>query len=62
MYEAHEEFIEWAAAYDTGGLDMRSAKLHQEWLKLCSCPILKLDGAVSCDENLTEIEKHFCFA
>ena len=28
MYENHREFIDWAASYDRGGLDMRSKSKH----------------------------------
>lgn len=52
MHESHQEFIEWATLYDTGGLEIRSATLHREWLKLCACPVVKLDGARSIKENL----------
>jgi hypothetical protein len=30
MYQNHVEFIEWAAAYDTGDIDMRSKAKHDE--------------------------------
>ncbi|MBQ7338601.1 MAG: hypothetical protein IJW40_09155 [Clostridia bacterium] len=37
MYRQHLEFIEWAKAYDTGGMNMRSKAKHDEWQKLLSC-------------------------
>lgn len=30
MYQNYIEFLEWAKAYDTGGLDMRSKVKHEE--------------------------------
>lgn len=33
MYENHRKFLEWAASYDNGGLDMRSKAKHDEWEK-----------------------------
>jgi hypothetical protein len=39
-----EEFIAYAAAYDTAGHDLRSAALHEAWLAVRSCPVLRLDG------------------
>ncbi|WP_047812093.1 hypothetical protein [Desulfosporosinus acididurans] len=59
MHKEHEEFIKWAAAYDTGGVEMRSAELHREWLKQILCPIIELNGNLSCDENLKRIEHNF---
>lgn len=44
MHEEHLAFIEWAGQYDTGGMDMRSAPHHREWLKRMACPVIKTDG------------------
>ncbi|WP_279221622.1 hypothetical protein [Clostridium chromiireducens] len=32
----HMEFLEWAAAYDNGDIDMRSKAKHDEWRKCSS--------------------------
>ena len=55
MHKQHLEFIEWAKAYDTGGLDMRSRAHHNQWQKLLKCPILWLDGADDLTENLEKV-------
>jgi adenylate kinase family enzyme len=39
-----EAFLDWAAQYDEGGLDMRSAALHEQWLSRRACNVLRLDG------------------
>ena len=31
MYQNHQEFLEWAASYDTGDVNMRSKAKHDEW-------------------------------
>lgn len=51
MYQNHKEFLAWAAAYDTGGVDMRSRARHDTWQKLLKCSLLELDGAASLEEN-----------
>lgn len=51
MYENHRAFMEWAAAYDTAGVEQRSMAKHDEWEKLLKCPILRLDGAKPVEEN-----------
>lgn len=51
MYQNHLDFMEWAAAYDDGGLDMRSKQEHDEWEKLLRCQIIKVDGSRSVDSN-----------
>lgn len=52
MYENHQEFIAWAAAYDSGGLDMRSKTKHDEWQKLLTCPQILLDGNLPVEKNI----------
>ncbi len=51
MFENHREFIDWAAAYDSGGLDMRSKAKHDEWQKLLHCPQVLLDGNQPAEKN-----------
>lgn len=51
MYRNHCEFMRWAAAYDDGGLEMRSKRKHDEWETLLQCPIIKVDGSASLDDN-----------
>ena len=41
MHEAHKTFMSWAAAYDDGGLEMRSRRLHETWLADLPCPVLR---------------------
>ena len=51
MFENHREFIDWAASYDSGGLDMRSKAKHDEWQKLLQCPQILLDGNQPAEKN-----------
>lgn len=52
MYENHQDFLQWAAAYDSGGLEMRSSAKHDDWEKLLQCKKVVLDGSRPLDENL----------
>ncbi len=52
MYVSHKAFIEWAAAYETGGIDMRSLALHNEWLKKLRCPVIRIEGEQSTEERI----------
>jgi adenylate kinase family enzyme len=58
MHRQHLEFIEWAKAYDTGGVDMRSKAKHDEWQKLLLCELLVLNGADAPESNLEKVKKH----
>jgi adenylate kinase family enzyme len=40
----HKEFLEWAARYDSGGLEVRSLAMHEAWLAHVPCPVLRLDS------------------
>lgn len=55
MYENHKEFLEWAAKYDTAGMDMRSRARHDEFCKLLSCRLIVLDGAADLQENFKKV-------
>lgn len=52
MYNNHKEFIEWAALYDVGGLDIRSRAKHDEWQKLLRCKQIIVNGADHIAANL----------
>ena len=52
MHAQHLAFLKWAAAYDEGGMDMRSKAVHDAWEKTLPCPLITLDGARPIEENL----------
>ena len=55
MYKQHLEFVEWAKLYDTGGNNIRSKEMHNEWQKLLLCNILNLDGANNLEDNFAKV-------
>lgn len=55
MYENHIEFLEWAAKYDTAGIEQRSRVLHTEWLRKINCPIIIVDGTKPINEILSKV-------
>ena len=52
MYEKSQEFLEWAAAYDNGDVDMRSRQRHEQWLSSLPCPIIFIEGGYTIEEQL----------
>lgn len=58
MHQNHCKFIEWAASYDNGGLDMRSKAKHDEWQKLLKCRQIVLDGSNDLEYNLEIVKKY----
>lgn len=56
MYRPHLEFLEWARAYDTGGINMRSKAMHDEWRKLLLCEQITLDGADDLEQNFERVK------
>ncbi len=50
-YKTHKGFLEWAEAYDSGGLDMRSKTRHEKWLADLKMPFLRIEGTQSVKEN-----------
>lgn len=57
MHEHHLSFLQWAAGYDNGGLETRSAALHDTWQKARCCPILVVDGTTPLDETAARVEE-----
>lgn len=46
-HKMHSEFLEWAARYDTDGIEVRSRVTHDSWLARVPCPVLRLDSRES---------------
>lgn len=57
MYQNHQEFLEWAASYDTGDVNMRSKAKHDEWQKHLSCKRIVMDGAGDLDANFQCVKR-----
>jgi adenylate kinase family enzyme len=56
MHRNHVEFMEWAAGYDDGDLEMRSLARHTAWLEGLRCPVLRLDGEMTIAKQLDAAE------
>lgn len=56
MYQNHKEFIEYASAYDTGDVTMRSKAKHDEWQELIKCRHLTVNGETELKKNLELIK------
>lgn len=52
LHASHEAFLAWATRYDTGGMDLRSRRLHEEWLHRLPphIRVLRLDSKAPVDE------------
>lgn len=56
MYQDHVEFIEYASAYDTGGINMRSKAKHDQWQKLLKCKQIVVNGEADLKYNLEHVK------
>lgn len=57
-YEAYQTFMEWAALYDTAGVEVRSKVLHEEWMSALECPIVRIEGDLTVRERV-EVVLHY---
>ncbi|NMA69737.1 MAG: hypothetical protein GX958_09990 [Desulfitobacterium sp.] len=57
MYKSHIEFMQWAAKYDSGDLDVRSKKLHYEWMKNLECKVFKIEEDIEVEEKVKRVIK-----
>ena len=56
LHKAHVDFLEWAQQYDTGGLNMRSRALHEQWILKLPRAVLRLDGNRPLETLLSEVQ------
>jgi adenylate kinase family enzyme len=58
----YQEFMDWAASYDTG-TERRSLKVHKTWMEKLSCPVLSLEGDIPLAERIKLVRERisrFC--
>ena len=58
MCEAHRAFLDWAAAYDTAGPEMRSRAMHDAWQQKLRCPLVLVDGSCPVEENFERVRAY----
>lgn len=54
-HKEFEEFIAWAAEYESGARDGRSMPRHAAWLAKLPCPVLRLDGTEAPETNAERV-------
>ncbi|MGP4042069.1 ATP-binding protein [Gracilibacillus sp. D59] len=52
-YDQSKAFLEWAALYDSAGMDVRSKTFHEHWMEDLSCPILRIEGDYTVSERVS---------
>lgn len=55
MHENHLIFINWAAKYDQGDMEIRSRQLHEAWLQELACPILRIEEDIDVEEKVNRV-------
>jgi adenylate kinase family enzyme len=53
--KANSEFMAWAAQYDEGRLPGRSRQIHEAWLARQVCPVIRVEGDISLDQQIEMI-------
>lgn len=48
-------FLEWANQYENANFDGRSLKVHNDWIKLLDCKIVRLNGENELNKNVERI-------
>ena len=57
MYQAHLEFLDWAAQYDTGDVTMRSKACHDEWMQQLPCKQMPVPGDMPLDGLVRRVKQ-----
>jgi adenylate kinase family enzyme len=55
LHTSFTAFMAWAAAYESGDMQMRSRQRHEQWLRELPCPVLRLEGQQSVEESLARV-------
>lgn len=55
MHEKFTAFLDWAARYDEGGLDMRSRARHEHWLAGLGCEVVRYEGEMAPPDILEDL-------
>lgn len=55
MYQTHLAFMEWATAYESDRLDLRTRARHEQWMTTLPCPILRLSGMLSTSDQVKAV-------
>jgi len=56
MHDGFEDFMRWAASYDTADTSARSYARHAEWTASLRCPTIRVDGDHPVEETLRLVE------
>jgi adenylate kinase family enzyme len=62
MYSSSQDFLAWASSYDTAGLETRSLRSHQVWLKTLPCPVIQLESTEAVETLLANVLTHLSHA
>jgi hypothetical protein len=55
FYDHHREFLDWAASYDTGTIDIRCRQRHEAWLARVDCPVIVARGEIGTEQLTRDI-------
>ncbi len=59
FHQHHKDFMAYAEAYDSAGLDVdiRSKKLHEQWMSKLPCRLLRIEAPFSTQELTRRVEQ-----
>jgi len=55
MHESVQAFLSWARHYESGDFGGRSRRVHEEWLAILPCPVLRIEGTPTVDESVARV-------
>lgn len=59
-YDEHMAFIDWAASYDSAGTDVRSRRMHEDWIERLPCPVVRVSGTDSTAAQIEQVVASWC--
>ena len=55
LHQSHQDFVAWAASYDTATAPGRNLVSHRAWLQTLTCPVLEIAGTQPPEETLRRV-------
>ena len=55
LHQSHQDFVAWAASYDTATGPGRNLVSHRAWLQTLTCPVLEIAGTQPPEETLRRV-------
>jgi len=55
IHQTSKAFLEWAKQYENPDFTGRSLKIHNDWIKLLDCKVVRIDGVMELESKIEKV-------